>query len=566
MIEPMSHPHAGQKESVRHRRPPPRPRLVVAIGAAVVTALGACAETEADLARSSSDAADEMGDGHAEGPPDGAAAPDAAPLDLSPGDGAPGEVFGEVDASTSLDAGSEDAVAPTPLAPPAVWLTVAEVPRAMNGSLASVVAPLSWRLRVNRAHVTLDAYAEAGSGPIRWSDARIGCDDGAGARDMGPLEVIEPGHARVLVDAFSAFADGAAVVCTLSAPRDGATADGGVAVATAAFAFDAAELAAELDPFPTRETWLVTFSRDLFRTVVTPRGDQTASVVSEPLAGGDGVPDLDEALFALGLATPANPAATAVVRAHLARRVATLTRSIYELDDPLAPPLAFAFEGEPEAEPLLALTSEALDARRVSRVAVGGDGDAEDQAAGTFGRAWIDWNNQTTQDNTSFGVGVFPTALARAALDQPIAALLLGACRPDLGGVPFGADPADASFLGVDGVPPEVPRASVERAELYDLLIRFASLGIASILAHEVGHSLGLVPPGPAPQGLFAEVAVDFVAAVTTAAHIDTPGLNIMQTGSAASVGEILGGEEPRFEPLSRAYLRRMLVVGPVID
>lgn len=470
-----------------------------------------------------------------------------------------------VDVETPAGDTSEE-VLPLPPAPPAVWLTVAEVPREMNGSVDSVASPLSWRLRVNRAHVTLDAFAEAGSGPIAWSSATLRCDDGGGPRDMGPLEILSPTRARVVVGALSPFADGAAVVCTVTAPLDGEAPADGPAVATAAIAFDAAELPPELDPFPAVETWLVTFSRDIFHTTITPRGDQTASVVSAHVPEGDGVRDLDEALFALGLGTPANPDATAIIRAQLARNVAALTRRFYELDDPLGPRIAFVFEGEPEAEPLLALSAAELDARRVSRIAVGGDGALADQAAGTFGRAWIDWNNQTPQDNTRHGVGVFPTALARAALNQPIAALLLGDCRPDLGGVPFGADAGDRHFLGQDGVPPDVPEASLARAELHDLLMRFAALGIASILAHEVGHSLGLVPPGPTPQGLFAEVAVDFVAAVTTAAHIDTPGLNLMQTGGAASIGEILGGAEPRFEPLSRAYLRRMLVVGPVVE
>jgi hypothetical protein len=46
-------------------------------------------------------------------------------------------------------------------------------------------------------------------------------------------------------------------------------------------------------------------------------------------------------------------------------------------------------------------------------------------------------------------------------------------------------------------------------------------------------------------------------------AHIDTAGLNVMQTGGNLNITEALAGELPRFEPLSWAYLRRMLVVGP---
>jgi hypothetical protein len=494
-------------------------------------------------------------------PDDRPDAPGAEPDDRldAPSDASAPEAPETTGPDTTPDAG------PSPTAPPRVWLTVAEIPPAMNGSLDSILSSLAWRLRVNRSFFTLDAYRAPESGPVDWAASRIACDDGTGLREVGPLEVMGTDHARVLVappGSGAALAEGP-VVCALSAfAPDGRTSE-------AAFAFDAATLPPDLDPFPAPETWLVTFTRDIFRTTVTPRGDQTAAVTSTHVPAGDGVPDLDEALFALGLASPDHPEATARVRADLARRVAALTRRFYGLDrpdDPRAPRLVFAFEGEPEAAPLLVMTPAALDAEGVSRIAVGGDGDAEDQVAGTFGRAWLDWNNQTPQDNTRHGVGVFPTALARAALNQPIAALLLGACRPDLGGVPFGASPHDAAFIGLEVPPGDLPEASLERAELYGLVMRFVALGLASILAHEVGHSLGLVPSGPPPHGLFAEVSVDFVASVTTAAHIDLPGLNLMQTGGSAQVGEILSGAEPAFEPLSLAYLRRMLVVGPVLD
>jgi len=36
-----------------------------------------------------------------------------------------------------------------------------------------------------------------------------------------------------------------------------------------------------------------------------------------------------------------------------------------------------------------------------------------------------------------------------------------------------------------------------------------------------------------------------------------------MQTGGNLNLTEAIGGERPAFEPLSWAYLRRQLVVGP---
>jgi hypothetical protein len=45
--------------------------------------------------------------------------------------------------------------------------------------------------------------------------------------------------------------------------------------------------------------------------------------------------------------------------------------------------------------------------------------------------------------------------------------------------------------------------------------------------------------------------------------HIDTPGLNIMQTGAVTNWVEAIG-QTMRFNPLCLAYLRRRLVVDPL--
>jgi hypothetical protein len=477
------------------------------------------------------------------------------------GDSIP-DTLSEISDDAAQDA-IDDAVGPDAEPPPeapSVWLTVAEIPPEMNGSIDSIEDPLSWRLRVNRAHVTLDVFARADGGPVAWNSLELDCDDGSGPRAMEPVEEVDAGHARVFVTADTAFADGSAVVCT-------ATVSGPGGEATDSFAFDAATLPESLDPFTTVDPWLVTISRDLFEVVVTPNDDDTADVESEYVAGGNGVPDLDEALHVIGLTSPDYPEAAAAIRAHLLRRTEANVRRFLDLDgDPrFATRIDLRFEGTDVAAEWSALDSAALDAARISRIALGGDGDPADQRAGTFGRALIDWNNQDFEDDTVYGLGVFPTALVRAAMAQPIAAFLLASIRPDLGGTPFGGHPGDAHVIGIDGIPPNLPpiEGIDDRAFYYDLLINFMALGLASVLTHEMGHSLGLVPYGPPPEGLFAGVAVDFVEAVAPDAHIDTAGMNIMQTGGSADVGAILGGEIPAFEPLSMAYLRRMLVVGP---
>ncbi len=474
----------------------------------------------------------------------------------APSDGNPnGGIDAEPDTMSDIPTDTE----PPPEAP-SIWLTVAEIPPEMNGSIDSIEAPLSWRLRVNRSHVSLDVFARRDGGTADWDTLEVRCDDGGGERDLGPVEAVSESHARVLVTAETEFADGAAVVCTAAVSGPGGE-------GSDSFAFDAATLPESLDPFATPDPWLVTISRDMFELVVTPNEDDTADVASTYVPGGNGVPDLDEALHVIGLTSPDHPEAAAAIRAHLLRRTEANTRLFFGLDDDprLATRIDLRFEGTDAGTEWSALDSAALDALRISRIALGGDGDPADQLAGTFGRALIDWNNQDFEDDTVYGLGVFPTALVRAAMAQPIAAFLLASIRPDLGGTPFGGHPGDEHVIGIDGIPPNLPpiEGIDDRAFYYDLLINFMALGLASVLTHEMGHSLGLVPYGPPPEGLFAGVAVDFVEAVAPDAHIDTAGMNIMQTGGSADVGAILGGEIPAFEPLSMAYLKRMLVVGP---
>lgn len=79
-----------------------------------------------------------------------------------------------------------------------------------------------------------------------------------------------------------------------------------------------------------------------------------------------------------------------------------------------------------------------------------------------------------------------------------------------------------------------------------------------------MGHSLGLVAPGPPPAGLFGGASeASFVMGPADDWHLDTAGANLMQSGKSLNVADFLTSY-PRFEPLSLAYLQRRLVVtGP---
>ncbi|MDP6945415.1 MAG: hypothetical protein QF464_14800, partial [Myxococcota bacterium] len=184
------------------------------------------------------------------------------------------------------------------------------------------------------------------------------------------------------------------------------------------------------------------------------------------------------------------------------------------------------------------------------------------QKNGIVGMAELDPNNQNHEDNTVYGRGVYPTGIVRQALANPLGVLLLASILPHMG-TPIGDDPGDAVFVQPGFVPDTcVDTDTADRYTVLSLAIEFGGLAIASTLAHEIGHSLGLVPAGPPPGGLFAGVeGLAFTDNTIDDDHIDTPGLNVMQTGKVTNWMEALS-QSPRFNALNMAYLRRRLVVG----
>lgn len=136
---------------------------------------------------------------------------------------------------------------------------------------------------------------------------------------------------------------------------------------------------------------------------------------------------------------------------------------------------------------------------------------------GVLGRAYYDLRNANTNDRntgTSPGLGVFPAEmfLYQADLHQQLypsfvtmfAQRFLPLC-PNMGGTPVGSSAIDpqvfhASFTTANATSEQLARHnSVMRA------IEDWAKVIGTVLAHEAGHAVGLVAPGPAPSGLFGD-------------------------------------------------------------
>jgi hypothetical protein len=139
------------------------------------------------------------------------------------------------------------------------------------------------------------------------------------------------------------------------------------------------------------------------------------------------------------------------------------------------------------------------------------------ESTGILGRAWYDYRNRSLTDvnvGVRPGLGVFPGELllfqAKLHLQVYPTYTTVWAKRflplaPDLNGTPAGRHALDPVVLapGFD-----YERATPEQRARYRVIFDAAddwAVANGTILAHEIGHSLGLVAPGPNPFGLHGD-------------------------------------------------------------
>gem|GEM_PF-5851313 len=332
----------------------------------------------------------------------------------------------------------------------------------------------------------------------------------------------------------------------------------------AAHGFDWAELTVPLDPFDKVDAWMLDFTRDLAALSVTKDKDDNFVVRTPKPYKPNGIPDFVEALTALGL-LGTDAGWNSLYLAHIKRRVLRQVRGIYHLDPATGAIADDSVRIRFELRGSKAAPNDVGAAQKAgwSVMAIGGDDVLWKPGGKTFfGRATVDFNNKTPNLNVSPNRGVFVSSLARFALENGSLANLISDFAPVAGGKPLGTMPGDLDLLDDGFDPKQVKDANLKsRAELFVLLDRLFSLAIAAITAHEVGHSLGMVKPGPPPTGLFGGVTnASFITAAVDEHHVDTPGMNIMQTGASLKPQDLFAGE-PYFAAFNLAYLRRQIVV-----
>ena len=512
--------------------------------------------------------------------PPGSVVHDAAPPDLTTPDAAP-------------DSGQPDARAdmgPDAHVPFSLLLTVNEIPAAMNGSAPytpNAGGSVGFKVTVPTHGFTVDVtWRGSDAAP---STLAITCD-----RDLGGIKAGQdisgrftktPGKATLLLPATLAAPAGAATFTAVlkdkSTPR------------TSKLTVVVRKRTYKEDPFRLRDTWVLVFGGDQF--AVASGKDAAGWWQVTSTKGKNGVADFEEDLRAAGLSTAAMlPAAAAlkkgsatgtnaIMHAWMENEVLTSARKAFGLTAsgataPGAVNIRLLPDSDATAPDYKTFAEQVLKGGETSRafscISIGG-GDLTRPYLGLARGG--DVGNLRNEANISPQRGVFTTAalafLAKtAAKDSTLKMLLrqlLGDFVPELGegGLRVGEHSLDATILAPGFDPKTATPAASSRYNKLAFIVQTIGRLAGALTAHEMGHSLGLVPDGAPPYGLFGgETKASFTnGARTTSHHIDTPGFNLMEAGPGSAAGAKLDImsylSEPRFNALNLAYLRGRLLV-----
>jgi hypothetical protein len=276
---------------------------------------------------------------------------------------------------------------------------------------------------------------------------------------------------------------------------------------------------------------------------------------------GDGTPDFDEDLERLGLAVASDPSGTnAIVRKLMLDAILARANQLFcrgERGEPIdadSVPLRFTTY-QPIALGHMQIALGGLDPQGAGNRSFG------HATTGVLGRAYFDLRNTNTNDrniSTSPGLGVFPAEMwlyqSEVHLQvypsfQTLFARRFLPIAPDMGGTPVGTHPVDARVLDPDFDPAAATSTEIARHATILAAIDDWAAVIGTILAHEVGHAVGLVAPGAAPGGLFGDDSLHNAASGAAEVMAATVGYEAMVT------------LDYTFRDINLAYLQQRILV-----
>ncbi|MEC8653782.1 MAG: hypothetical protein VXY92_14605 [Planctomycetota bacterium] len=340
----------------------------------------------------------------------------------------------------------------------------------------------------------------------------------------------------------------------------------GLTSAPTTFSFTVRPFTDALQPFETganaSQVWFLDFARDLESYTTSPfTGGPAGASRVDVTAGSNGVSDFEDLLRVLGV-TSASPISNVqsgmdsneVATARLKDLVVADLEDFYRganITFTLSQP-AGSFGGN---------TSVAYSSLGYSAISIAG----QPSTPGVLGLAIFDPSNTTQNDNTvvDFGssqerLGVFLHTIVDAGLSSLASSSFrttFDTFAPSQGGTPIGDDGLDGDrLLGLVG--------DARQDDIDAALAEFARF-IASVTAHECGHSVGLVANGPMPTGLYGNDSVNFPGSAN--GHIRN--LSLFPGGATNLMSPALSytnatSPATSFNTLNMAYLREQIFYG----
>ena len=378
---------------------------------------------------------------------------------------------------------------------------------------------------LDRTSLVLTADQDLGGGTLR-----AGTDLASRLRfDDQPGRTVP--HASWLVGPGEAFPDG-----TVTLTVQARTASGATHVQT--LRFETVALPPERQVWSRPMEWLLRFDMDEFTTTGRTHPDGRVSVQSK--TGPDGLSDFAAELALLGAqghdSAPAARSvygrgatgASNVFRAWIERNIVEQVYRYFHMGPDGQPLDGISFrlfvDGEPGAPDPATFSPDGT----FSVLRLGGSLDS-----GYLGRSYFGVFNHDRVDDSAAGVGIATGTILDALGESAGITHVFDPIKPGVG-TPVGDDPADPIVLA-DGFDRHASGNTIAQNGRYDALARvarFVALALAHIVAHEMGHAMGLVPNGAPPEGFFGgRTDVSFMGRHTDSHHADYPALNLMQSG-----------------------------------
>ena len=270
-------------------------------------------------------------------------------------------------------------------------------------------------------------------------------------------------------------------------------------------------------------------------------------------------PDFPVDLEAFGLGNPAAPVVSGWVLEQVTQAVVDRVFEVYRLQP---------MNGLPDPDGVkVAISSTQPTSGDVTQICIGG----EDPSGGiTIGSILTDLKNSnrtSVECATLPPTGIFPRELLILSGDASFQAVF-NPLIASAGGVPVGAHPLDPIALDPTLNPEAATPEELERRDLVQTAVLTFGDVLGSIVAHEAGHALGLVPAGVPGGGLFGGTSGPQINHAVLPGGGNPTANYLMNAGNTFTFDRLAGlngNPLPYFRPIDYAYLRDRLVIDSAV-